>query len=52
MQLNIDTLVRAGAIQPGACVGGEMKFKFYDDELAINSSRRRSIPERLDPAEI
>jgi hypothetical protein len=34
LQLNIDTLVRAGAIQPGACVGGEMKLKFYDDELA------------------
>jgi hypothetical protein len=28
-------MIRRGVIQPGAHVGGEMKFQFYDGELAI-----------------
>ena len=35
LRLDIDTMVRRGAIQPGAHVGGDMKFQFDDDELAI-----------------
>ena len=32
---DIDTLVRAGAIKPGAYVEGSLKLPSYDDELAI-----------------
>ena len=34
-RLNIDTLVRAGAIQPGMYVEGNMKLPYHDEELAI-----------------
>lgn len=34
-RLDIDTLVRAGAIQPGTYVEGNLKLPSCDDELAI-----------------
>jgi len=35
LRLDIDAMIRARVIQPGAHVGGEMKFQFYDDELGV-----------------
>lgn len=35
LQLDIDALIRARAILPGAHVGGRLKFQFYDDELDV-----------------
>ena len=35
LKLDVDAMMRTGAIEPGAHVGGEMKFHFDDDELAI-----------------
>ena len=35
LKLDVDAMMRTGAIEPGAHVGGEMKFQFDDDELAI-----------------
>src|SRR6185312_17215329 len=34
LKLDVDAMIRARVIQPGAHVGGEMKFQFDDDELA------------------
>jgi hypothetical protein len=35
LKLDIDAMIRARVIQPGAHVGGEMKFQFYDNELGV-----------------
>lgn len=35
LKLDIDAMIRARIILPGAHVGGEMKFQFYDDELCV-----------------
>ena len=35
LKLDVDAMIRARVIQPGAHVGGEMRFRFYDDELRI-----------------
>ena len=35
LKLDVDAMMRTGAIEPGAHVGGEMTFRLDDDELAI-----------------
>jgi predicted lysophospholipase L1 biosynthesis ABC-type transport system permease subunit len=46
LRLDINALTRAGAIQPGAQVGGEMKFRLDDDdELAIEFESSATGPE-------
>ena len=44
LRLDIDTMVRRGVIQPGAHVGGDMKFQFDDDELAIEFESSATDP--------
>ena len=43
-RLNIDTLVRAGAIQPGMYVEGNMKLPYHDEELAIEFETSATDP--------
>src|SRR4029077_16615718 len=40
----IDTLVRAGAIKPGAYVEGSLKLPSYDDELTIEFESSATNP--------
>jgi hypothetical protein len=35
LRLDVDAMMRRGAIQPGAHIGGEMRFEFYDQELLL-----------------
>jgi hypothetical protein len=35
LKLDVDAMMRTGAIEPGTHVGGEMTFRLDDDELAI-----------------
>ena len=44
LRFDIDAMVRRGVIQPGAHVGGEMKFQFYEDELAIEFESSATNP--------
>jgi hypothetical protein len=35
LRLDIDAMIRARVIHPGAHVGAETKFQFYDDEIGV-----------------
>jgi hypothetical protein len=44
LRLDIDVMMRWGGIEPGAHLGGEMKFDFYDDQLAVKFESRVGDP--------
>jgi hypothetical protein len=45
LRIDIDAMMRRGAIRPGAHIGGEMRFEFYDQELTIQFESRVGHPE-------
>jgi hypothetical protein len=46
LRLDIDAMIRWGVICPGAHLGGEMRFDFYDDRLDIKFVARVGDPWR------
>ena len=40
LQLDIDSMIRSGAIQPGCHVTGEMHLNLYDDEINVKFESR------------
>ena len=44
LRLDIDDMMRWGGIRAGSHLGGEMRFNFYDDEIAVKFESRVGDP--------
>jgi len=44
LRLDIDRMIRWGAIRIGSDVGGKMRFEFYDDEIEVSFESHSGNP--------